>query len=68
MYPSSKVGYIYRGLSSVHQPLRDNWALVKTHYMPGDVVCKFTTTIRGIERPEIELIAARVSALDQCAY
>ena len=68
MYPSPKAGYIYRGLSSVLQPLRDNWALVNTHYMPSDVVYKFNTTIRGIERPQIELVAARVSALDQWAY
>lgn len=68
MYPSSKAGYIYRGLSLVPQSLRDYWALANTHYLPGQFVYKFDTSIRAISRPQVELIAARVSALHQCVY
>lgn len=68
MYPSPKAGYIYRGLSSVPQSMRDYWALANIHYLPGDVVYQFDRTIRAISRPQTELIAARVSALHQCAY
>lgn len=68
MYPNSKAGYIYRGLSLVPQSLRDYWALANCHYMPGQYVYAFDTSIRAISRPQIEILAARVSALHQCAY
>ena len=68
MYPSPKAGYIYRGLSSVPQSMRDYWALANAHYMPGQVIYQFDRSIRAISRPQIEVIAARVSALHQCAY
>jgi len=68
MYPSPKAGYIYRALSLVPQSLRDYWALASCHYLPGDVVYRFDTTIRAISRPQTEVIAARVSAMHQCVY
>jgi hypothetical protein len=68
MYPTPKAGYIYRSLSLVPQSLRDYWALASCHYLPGDVVYRFDTTIRAISRPQTEVIAARVSALHQCVY
>jgi hypothetical protein len=68
MYPSPKAGYIYRGLSLVPQSLRDYWALANCHYLPGDVIYKFDQSIRAIARPQVEILAARVSALHQCAY
>jgi hypothetical protein len=68
MYPSPKAGYIYRGLSSVPQSMRDYWAMANIHYLPGEHVYQFDKSIRAIERPQMELIAARVSALHQCAY
>ena len=68
MYPSPRAGYIYRGLSMVPQSLRDYWAVANCHYLPGEVVYQFGKTIRAISRPQTEIIAARVSALHQCAY
>ena len=68
MYPSPKAGYIYRGLSSVPQSLRDYWALANMHYLPGQFVYQFDSSIRAIARPQIEIVAARVSALHQCVY
>jgi hypothetical protein len=68
MYPSPKAGYIYRGLSLVPQSLRDYWALANCHYLPGEFVYRFDQSIRAIERPQVEILAARVSALHQCAY
>jgi hypothetical protein len=68
MYPSPKAGYIYRGLSLVPQSLRDYWSLANCHYLPGDVVYQFDRSIRAIRRPQVEIIAARVSALHQCVY
>lgn len=68
MYPSPKAGYIYRGLSMVPQSLRDYWAMANCHYLPGQYVYKFDQSIRAISRPQTEILAARVSALHQCAY
>ena len=68
MYPSPKAGYIYRGLSLVPQSLRDYWALANTHYMPGQYIYQFDKSIRAVTRPQMEIMAARVSALHQCVY
>ncbi len=68
LYPSPKVGYIYRGLSMVPESMRNYWAMANEHYLPGEVIYQFDKTIRALERPQMELIAARVSALHQCAY
>lgn len=68
LYPSPKAGYIYRGLSLVPQSLRDYWALANCHYMAGEHVYRFDTSIRAITRPQVEIIAARVSAMHLCAY
>jgi hypothetical protein len=68
MYPSPKAGYIYRGLSLVPQAVRDYWTLANCHYLPGEVIYQFDKSIRAIERPQVEILAARVSALHQCAY
>ena len=68
MYPSPKAGYIYRALSLVPQSLRDYWTLANCHYMPGQYIYQFGTSIRAVTRPQMELMAARVSALHQCVY
>ena len=68
MYPSPKAGYIYRGLSLVPQSLRDYWSLANCHYLPGQYVYRFDQSIRAISRPQVEILAARVSAMHQCVY
>jgi hypothetical protein len=68
MYPSPKAGYIYRGLSLVPESLRNYWTLANIHYLPGQVIYQFDKSIRAISRPQTEILAARVSALHQCAY
>jgi hypothetical protein len=56
MYPGPKAGYISRGLSSVPQSLRDYWPLANEHYLPGQYVYKFDTSIRAISRPQTEIL------------
>ena len=68
LYPNPKAGYIYRALSLVPQSLRDYWSLANCHYLPGEYVYRFDQSIRAIRRPQVEIIAARVSAMHQCAY
>ena len=68
LYPSNKVGYIHRALSAVPETKRDYWRMAEAHYLPGGSVYDFATDARAISRPQIEVIAARVSALHQCLY
>jgi len=78
MYPGPKVGYIHRGLSLVPQSLRDYWALANCHYLSSRyisqidksirAISQFDKSIRAISRPQMELLAARVSAMHQCVY
>lgn len=68
LYPNPKAGYIYRGLSLVPQAVRDYWALASCHYLPSEYVYRFDSSIRAIARSQVEILAARVSALHQCAY
>lgn len=68
LYSNPKVGYIQRALSAVPDSKRDYWGVTDTHYLPGPMVYQFDTDFRAISRPQIEVIAARVSALHQCLY
>lgn len=68
LYPTPKASYIYRALSLVPQSMRDYWALGFEHYLPSELVYRFDQSIRAITRPQTEVLAARVSALHQCAY
>ena len=68
LYPSKKVGYIHRALSAVPDTKREYWLIAEAHYLPGGSVYDFASDARAISRPQIEVIAARVSALHQCLY
>lgn len=68
LYPSNKVGYIHRALSAVPATKREYWRIAEAHYLPGGSVYDFASDARAISRPQIEVIAARVSALHQCLY
>jgi len=68
LYPSPNAGYIHRALSAVPDSKRGYWDLAGSHYLPGASVYDFDTDLRAISRPQIEVIAARVSALHQCLY
>ena len=68
LYPSTKAVYIHRALSAVPETKRDYWRVAEAHYLPGGSVYDFATDVRAISRPQIEVIAARVSALHQCLY
>lgn len=68
LYATPNASYIYRALSLVPQSMRDYWALGFEHYLPSEFVYKFDQSIRALTRPQTEVLAARVSALHQCAY
>ena len=59
---------IYRALSSVPDEKRGFFELVDAQYLSGNKIRDFGTEHRAITRPQIELVAGRVSALNQCVY
>jgi hypothetical protein len=59
---------IRRALSSVPDEQRCFFNLVNTQYLSGTEITDFDTDYRAITRAQIELIAGRVSALNQCVY
>ena len=59
---------IRRALSSVPDEQRNFFGLVSAQYLPGAEMRNAGTTVRSISRSQIELVAGRVSALNQCVY
>ena len=68
IYRGTTAAYIHRALSSVPDTKRGYWDLAVANYLPGEHMPRFDTDLRAISRNQIELIAARTSALHQCAY
>ena len=68
VYPAPRAAYVQQALSSVPDAKRAYWALAEAHYLPGPEIQNWTSTYRAISRPQIEVIAARVSALHTCFY
>jgi hypothetical protein len=65
--PNAMVPNIVRALSVVPAEARALQMLSAAHYLPVEQIVD-PTARRALERPQMELIAARVSALNQCFY
>ena len=68
LYAGGRSAYIQRALSSVPDTKAEYWDLAVANYLPGPCMPDFATEFRAISRNQIELIAARTSALHGCAY
>ena len=68
LYPNPKVGYIVRALSALPEIKQQYWNLMDAHYLPGPLIYQYDYDHRAINRPQMEIIAGRVSALHQCLY
>jgi hypothetical protein len=69
LYPFDRpAANIYKAMSLVPDAVRGFFDLVETQYLPGAVMRDFTREYRAITHAQIELLAARVSALNQCLY
>jgi hypothetical protein len=68
LYPNPKVGYILRSLSAVPETKIHYWDLMHSHYLPEPIIYQFDRDFRAISRPQMELVAGRVSALHQCLF
>jgi len=62
------VAVVVKALSPVPDAWRHYWDFVDVHYLPNLEVYNLETNIRAISRPQIEVIAARVSAMHQCLF
>jgi len=60
--------HIRRALTFVPATARSFWEMANTLYLPGDQMRDFGTEYRAISHAQIEMIAGRVSALNQCVY
>lgn len=59
---------VRRALSLVPPEAHNFMGIVNAQYMPVDEMLDFDTEFRTITRPQMELIAGRISAINQCAY
>ena len=60
---------VCKALSLVPAAALEFFVVVLTQYLPGmSAIRDFDGEYRAISRPQIELLAARVSALNQCVY
>lgn len=60
--------HIRRALSSVPDSQRQFWQMCNVLYMNGMQMRDFSTEYRAITHAQIELVAGRVSAINQCVY
>ena len=63
-----RVSNVARGLTLNPHLSRDQVMLVQAQYVPLSEVSSVAESSRAINRAQIELIASRVSALNQCFY
>jgi hypothetical protein len=59
---------IMKAMSLVPEEVRNFFDLVENQYLPGAVMRDFAREYRAISHAQIELLAARVSALNRCLY
>jgi hypothetical protein len=69
IYPSDRPpANIMKAMSLVPDEVRSFFDLVTHQYLPGAVMRDFSREYRAISHAQIELLAARVSALNRCLY
>lgn len=59
---------IRRALTLVPDEARSFFDLGAHQYLPGEAMREFSKKVRAITRAQIELLAGRVSAINQCTY
>ncbi len=68
LWPRGRTGNVIRALSLVPDEVRTLGDLSAAHYLPNAQVGDPTARSEHLDRSQIELIAGRVSALNQCYY
>ena len=68
LWPADQTGNVIRAMSLVPDEVRTLCDLGAVHYLPNDRVSDPTASQGGLTRPQIELIAAKVSVINECFY
>ena len=68
LYAGRRPAHIRRAMSLVPDEVRGFFDLVENQYLSGPAMLDFEHEYRAITHAQIELIAARVSAINQCVY
>lgn len=69
LYPAGRpAANIMKAMSLVPEEVRSFFDLVSHQYMPPLAMRDFSREYRAISHSQVELLAARVSALNQCLY
>jgi hypothetical protein len=69
LYPTGRpAANIMKAMSLVPEEVRSFFDLVSHQYMPPLAMRDFSREYRAISHAQVELLAARVSALNQCLY
>ncbi len=68
LYPVPTAPHIYRAMSLVPNEVRGFFDLTECQYLEGIMMRDFGTEFRAINHAQIELVAGRVSSLNQCLY
>jgi hypothetical protein len=69
LYPPGRpAANIMKAMSLVPEEVRGFFDLVAHQYLPGGAMRDFSREYRAISHAQIELLAARVSVLNQCLY
>ena len=69
IYPSDRLpANIMKAMSLIPAEVRSFFDLVTHQYLPGEAMRDFSREYQAISHAQIELLAARVSALNRCLY
>ena len=68
LWPIGRTGNVIRAMSLVPDEVRTLGDLGAVHYLPNVEVRNPEAHPEHLDRPQTELIAARVSALNECFY
>ena len=68
LWTRGRTGNVIRALSLVPDEVRGLKDLSATHYLTMDEMMDLRRGKGSLDRPQIELIAGRVSALNECFY
>ena len=66
--PGPRTGNVIRAMSLVPEEVLALQALSAAHYLSGPQMMKFGKNFRSISRAQMELVAGRVSSLNECFY
>lgn len=68
LYADRAGAYIHRALSLVPRSMMHFWDLFERMYLPQAAMREFGREFRAISHAQIEMLAARVAALNHCTY